>query len=604
MIKILKNTKIKNSNIVAEIADKRKEHWEKNKNNDIAIEVKDLIVDFGETLALKKISLEMKRGELITLVGPSGCGKTTLLNTISGLLTPSSGKIIFNNKNVTKSSPKERKLGFVFQNYALYPHMSVYKNISFPLINDKNWKDGVRKKNHLNLLKIDQIKLLRAKASHKEIDKMFNLFFNIFDAKKEAISYYETLVERLNGDVSLAKINIESSKISKNQRMKELSEKQLLILETKLEKFKIAKENSSLTKEQKQKYKDNYKILLLKSQADFKKAKDIIDDNYKKEIIATKAKYSISKAKRKENIELQAKASIAKNNKKTIESIGRKIFKAYRNELLEKYDIKNIELTDIDKKNINQFNNKIMKIKEVIHNEVMRVSEVVGITKNLSKKPTKLSGGQQQRVAIARAIVKNPDILLMDEPLSNLDAKLRITTREWIRGVQKQLGITTIFVTHDQEEAMAISDTVVCMSDGEIQQIGKPLEIYNNPKNEFVAKFIGMPEMKIIKAKVNETKDIIIDGKKIGKAPFSSREIKVGARAEFLKETTKTKGFEVAIKNITKLGREKLATVNSKTLGDMKVFLDIDKKYQEDQILYLNIDSKKISFFNNKGDVI
>jgi iron(III) transport system ATP-binding protein len=107
------------------------------------------------------------------------------------------------------------------------------------------------------------------------------------------------------------------------------------------------------------------------------------------------------------------------------------------------------------------------------------------------RKPEQLSGGQQQRVALARALVIKPDVLLMDEPLSNLDAKLRLEMRQVIRDIQKEVGITTIYVTHDQEEAMAISDRIAVMSNGKIQQIGKPQEIYHRPINEFVATFIG-----------------------------------------------------------------------------------------------------------------
>lgn len=130
----------------------------------------------------------------------------------------------------------------------------------------------------------------------------------------------------------------------------------------------------------------------------------------------------------------------------------------------------------------------------------MEVAKRVEITKILQKKPTRLSGGQQQRVSIARAIVKKPDILLMDEPLSNLDAKLRISTRQWIRQIQQSLKITTVFVTHDQEEAMSISDIVICMDFGKVKQIGSPIELYNKPNNLFVAKFLGMPEMGLFPA--------------------------------------------------------------------------------------------------------
>lgn len=129
--------------------------------------------------------------------------------------------------------------------------------------------------------------------------------------------------------------------------------------------------------------------------------------------------------------------------------------------------------------------------KQVIKAKVESIAERTGITNHLNKKVSELSGGQQQRIAIARALVLEPRILLMDEPLSNLDAKLRISMREEIKRLQKDLGITTIYVTHDQEEALAISDRIAVFNLGCLEQIGTPQEIYHHPKNEFVAKFVG-----------------------------------------------------------------------------------------------------------------
>ena len=129
--------------------------------------------------------------------------------------------------------------------------------------------------------------------------------------------------------------------------------------------------------------------------------------------------------------------------------------------------------------------------KEAVKNEADKFLKLMQIYEFRDRKPEQLSGGQQQRVALARALVIKPDVLLMDEPLSNLDAKLRLEMRQVIRDIQKEVGITTIYVTHDQEEAMAISDRIAVMSDGEIQQIGTPQEIYHRPINQFVATFIG-----------------------------------------------------------------------------------------------------------------
>lgn len=142
--------------------------------------------------------------------------------------------------------------------------------------------------------------------------------------------------------------------------------------------------------------------------------------------------------------------------------------------------------------------------KEEMLERAHKAAQLVQIDELMDRKPSELSGGQQQRVAIARAIVKVPRVLLLDEPLSNLDARLRLQTREEIRRIQKETGITTVFVTHDQEEAMSISDLIVVMKLGVVQQVGKPQEIYDNPTNLFVAKFLGTPPINVFDGEVKD----------------------------------------------------------------------------------------------------
>ena len=144
--------------------------------------------------------------------------------------------------------------------------------------------------------------------------------------------------------------------------------------------------------------------------------------------------------------------------------------------------------------------------KEAMKEKAYEAAKLVQIDGLMDRKPAELSGGQQQRVAIARALVKMPRILLLDEPLSNLDARLRLQTREEIRRIQRETKITTIFVTHDQEEAMSISDLIIVMKDGSIRQIGAPQEVYENPKNEFVAKFLGTPPINMFRGRVESGK--------------------------------------------------------------------------------------------------
>ena len=150
--------------------------------------------------------------------------------------------------------------------------------------------------------------------------------------------------------------------------------------------------------------------------------------------------------------------------------------------------------------------NKKMPKKEA-EAKALEYAKIVGIEGLMERKPGQLSGGQQQRVAIARALVKEPDVLLLDEPLSNLDARLRLQTREEIKRIQRETGVTAIFVTHDQEEAMSISDEIVVMNFGVVHQIGKPQDVYNEPVDMFVAKFLGTPPINILPATYNVEKE-------------------------------------------------------------------------------------------------
>jgi multiple sugar transport system ATP-binding protein len=149
--------------------------------------------------------------------------------------------------------------------------------------------------------------------------------------------------------------------------------------------------------------------------------------------------------------------------------------------------------------------------KEAMEEKVQEAASLVQISELLDRRPNEMSGGQQQRVAIARALVKRPQVLLLDEPLSNLDARLRLQTREELKRIQVETGITTIFVTHDQEEAMSICDSIVVMKDGILQQIGKPQEIYDEPDNLFVAKFLGTPQINVFEGSLKGGKVFIGD---------------------------------------------------------------------------------------------
>ncbi|HAK05499.1 MAG TPA: ABC transporter ATP-binding protein [Firmicutes bacterium] len=173
------------------------------------------------------------------------------------------------------------------------------------------------------------------------------------------------------------------------------------------------------------------------------------------------------------------------------------------------------------------------------------MAELVDIKPYLERKPKQLSGGQQQRVAIARALAKRPRVLLLDEPLSNLDARLRLQTREEIKRIQRETGITTIFVTHDQEEAMSISDFIVVMEKGVVQQVDEPQKVYNEPINMFVAKFLGSPAINIIEAELRDGK-LLLDGKMFDRGYESKGDLALDGQEvhAILKERGYTNSFE------------------------------------------------------------
>lgn len=336
----------------------------------IMIQIKNLNKVFDNGFeALKSIDLDVEDGSLVCLLGPSGCGKTTILNLIAGLLDPTGGDILFDGVSIIDKHPKDRNIGMVFQNYALYPHMSVLENVTFPLRVGKN------------------------------------------------------------------KINQEEAN-------------------------KVAKEYMILT------------------------------DIY--------------------------------------------------------------ELAD--------------------------------------KKPNSLSGGQQQRVAIARALVQNPKILLLDEPLSNLDARLRLRIREEIRSLVKKIGVTTIFVTHDQEEALSISDKIALMDEGIMQQYDIPQNLYLDPANLFVAKFIGNPIINTYNVSFEDGvfigKDFQIKlsslEKDLFRKPLDKKEYILGIRPEYF-SVDSSGPISVTINAIEMIGRYSIIHFNldeekSRAVVDSKILYEVGDK--------------------------
>ena len=338
-----------------------------------------------EVVAVNNFNFTIPDGKLIGLLGPSGCGKSTTLYMLSGLQKPSSGKIFFGDDDVTELTPENRGVGLVFQNYALYPHMTVKQNILFPLQN-------------------------------------------------------------LKGEDRLPKEEM--------------------------------------------------------------------------------------------------------------------IKRAYE------------------------------------------VAKLVQIDDLMDRKPSELSGGQQQRVAIARALVKMPRVLLLDEPLSNLDARLRLQTREEIKRIQRETMITTVFVTHDQEEAMSISDQIVVMKKGIVQQIGAPQDVYDSPINLFVAKFLGTPPVNVFSGEVKDG-GVYIGSERVFEAPgVGDRKVYIGIRPEgFILDP---KGpLTCQLKNVEVMGRD-VSIVSSNASSDnpiVRSIVDADNRLAEGaKEVRFSIKPNKIFIFDHETE--
>lgn len=615
-----------------------------------AIEIRDLVIDFGESLAVDNASFSIEKGELVTLLGPSGSGKTTTLNAISGLLRPTSGKIFFSGIDVTKYSPQQRELGLVFQNYALYPHMTVYENIAFPLRNDKHWKEETLEKAKLAQQKIFEIILEHNNVKKEIIEDLRTKCYYTIDNPKETKKYLTELTSQYNDIIdfelnqynfiktkNIAELTNLTSKVLKNIKFaKETKVEKISAIKEKFTrdsfknrneyKFALSKNDDDKCQKLNEKLDllrkeeaENIKVVKQATKEEIAKLKANYEKEYKtakvrnKQLIAeAQAKLKTKQAEQKQSPLIQ-KIKEVKIREKQVETLANN---EYKNSLLENFEIvfaeNNIVNGSFDKKvkdlilllpkakqeEIEALSKDVLSIEEAIVKDVLEVAQRVEITKNLGKRPTQLSGGQQQRVAIARAIVKKPKILLLDEPLSNLDAKLRISTRKWIRSIQQELGITTVFVTHDQEEAMSISDKIICMSTAKVQQIGAPMDMYSKPKNEFVARFLGMPEMTVFTAEVKGG-FAYYNGKKMVAVPkdYKKPKIDIGFRGESLVED-ENGIIEGEIKVIEYLGKEIQSQIYVSALEKIaNVFLNAREDYKIGKVVKLSIKDKKLYHF-------
>ena len=535
-----------------------------------------------DTIAVKDLDFTVDDGTLVGLLGPSGCGKSTTLYMISGLQVPTSGEVWFGDQEVTNLSPEKRGIGLVFQNYALYPHMTIYKNIEFPLTNlqvevplvtfftydfeyeyqmeqdddvkgivksleSLSRKIGLNKKqfvlNHAlegnnlklnirlqdvppssaqlfkeNIEKVIKVKLVKEEekqSSDALFDTTFRATVNVIrDDEKVDVTFRgrlgknfstsqidETIKAFQNASSPFGK-PVESV-ITRTQHGFEIMARVLGIVHNNLEQWYEAAQkaypfdltNYSITVVNNPSLTNDVKAFLKNKQVSFSDFKIYFDKEH------TKVYFRLLKASKEKAKEVLSELA----------------------EQLQLSDIEEDVAQAVAHRKLTQEERR-----DIVH----ETARLVQVDDYLQRKPNQLSGGQQQRVAIARALVKHPRVLLLDEPLSNLDARLRLQTREEIRRIQQSTGITSVFVTHDQEEAMSISDQIVVMKLGEMQQMGRPQDVYNSPANLFVAQFLGTPPINVFKGEVKGEK-ILVGKDVVGEAKgINDRPVYVAIRPE------------------------------------------------------------------------
>jgi multiple sugar transport system ATP-binding protein/alpha-glucoside transport system ATP-binding protein len=245
------------------------------------------------------------------------------------------------------------------------------------------------------------------------------------------------------------------------------------------------------------------------------------------------------------------------------------------------------------------FGLKMAKVKKPeIEKRVHEAAEVLQISSYLDRLPKQLSGGQRQRVAIGRAIVRNPKVFLFDEPLSNLDAALRVQTRIEIAKLHSQLSATMIYVTHDQVEAMTLADKIVVLNKGIIEQVGSPIELYNSPKNKFVAEFIGSPKMNIIELEGN-------DKVSINNLQMPTHTSKIGVRPEHITlADTSSSMLSGTIRHIENLGEHLLCYINTVSTHEITAKIDVKSKVDLNQEVYLKWNPEISHYFNSADQSI
>ena len=514
-----------------------------------------------DTIAVKDLNFNVDDGTLVGLLGPSGCGKSTTLYMISGLQTPTSGEVWFGDQEVTNLSPEKRGIGLVFQNYALYPHMTIYKNIEFPLTNLQveiplvtffdftlNYEYEMKKRDVLDgILKSADSLCKRIGLNKKQFAINSSLEENklrlVVLLKNVAPASKNLFVDNFPKIIDAKLTSVEENQTSEalfdstvRASVNKVGEKETVDLTFKSrlgKKFDLSQMDDTIKaiREAIRPIGNPGEIVISRGKRGFDlvaRVKSLLHSRLQECYNAIlnsaemeNAHYFVSNVVNKENEKLvrnyfkqhhlkitDLKLYFDKEHTKIYFKLHRTSTEAAKqvmDELAAQLDLSDIVLDTAQA----IAHRKLTK--EERRDIVYDTAKLVQVDEYLQRKPNQLSGGQQQRVAIARALVKHPRVLLLDEPLSNLDARLRLQTREEIRRIQQETGITSVFVTHDQEEAMSISDKIVVMKLGEMQQMGAPQDVYNSPANLFVAQFLGTPPINVFKGAVKDGKIYVGD---------------------------------------------------------------------------------------------
>ena len=608
-----------------------------------------------DTIAVKDLNFNVDDGTLVGLLGPSGCGKSTTLYMISGLQTPTSGEVWFGDQEVTNLSPEKRGIGLVFQNYALYPHMTIYKNIEFPLTNLQveiplvtffdftlNYEYQMKKRDVLDgILKSVDSLCKRVGLNKKQFQitsslegenlKLTVLLKNVAPASKNLfVDNFPKIIDAKLTNVEEVQTSEALFDSTVRATVNKIGEKETvdLTFKSRLGKdFDLPQMDDTIRtiREAIKPIGNPGEIVISRGKRGFDlvaRVKSLLHSRLQEcfEAISNsvpmeEARYFVSNVVNAENQKF-VRDFFKKHNLKITDmklyydkEHTKIYFKLHRtstetakqvmDELAEQ-----LELSDIVLDTAQAIAHRKLT-KEERRDIVYDTAKLVQVDEYLERKPNQLSGGQQQRVAIARALVKHPRVLLLDEPLSNLDARLRLQTREEIRRIQQETGITSVFVTHDQEEAMSISDKIVVMKLGEMQQMGAPQEVYNSPANLFVAQFLGTPPINVFKGTVKGEK-IYVGEDCVGEAKgIKDQEVSVAIRPEgFVLADEKDKGvLHAECEMIQVMGRDISVVAKNElcTKPTFKAIISADDKVSPGKVAF-KVKPHKVFIFDAETD--